>query len=341
MGHPEIENRTPFAAEALFMQDEEGRALVVPVVKATYAIGRGKLQLADHQRPVNGAGEFWGEPGQSSYKYEPEVAFVKPATDVALLGHGYPPKGVATELLVTLRVGPLEKRVRVIGDRHWTKSVVGTTASKPTPFERLPLVWERAFGGWDRSNADPAKHAFEPRNPVGTGFRSKHGRFEEGTRLPNLEDPERPLKSHGDSPPPAGFGFIAPHWQPRARFAGTYDDAWSRQRKPLLPMDFDRRFFNAAAPGLVAPGFLRGDEPVAVENASRVGTLRFALPGVPAPAARVRMRTGEQPSVPTHLDTVIINTDEEVVFLLWRAHVVVRGGPHRVGTIELLPGAAS
>jgi hypothetical protein len=335
MGYPEIENRTPFTAEALFVLDEEGCTLVVPVVKATYAIGRGALTLAETQTPLDLAGTYWGDPERSSYRYEPETAFFKPATDVALVGHAHPPRGIATELAVALRVGRLEKRVRVVGDRRWTKSVVGITATKPEPFERMPLVWERAFGGWDRSHADPARHTFEPRNPVGTGFRAKHGRFEDGVRLPNLEDPDRPLKSHGDAPPPAGVGFTAPHWQPRAGFGGTYDDAWAKRRKPLVPSDFDRRFFNAAASGLVHAGFLRGDEPVIVENVSRRGTLSFTLPRVAAPDVRLRLRRGEPLRAPTQLDTVIIDTDEDRVFLLWRVPLAVRGGAHRVAAIEI------
>jgi hypothetical protein len=61
----------------------------------------------------------------------------------------------------------------------------------------------------------------------------------------------------------AGFGFISPHWQPRAGLAGTYDASWQASRAPLLPVDFDRRHLNAVSPGLVAPGYLRGGEPPA------------------------------------------------------------------------------
>ena len=42
---------------------------------------------ASFGRSVSLAGQLWGEPGKSSYKYEPECAFIKPATDVVLIGH--------------------------------------------------------------------------------------------------------------------------------------------------------------------------------------------------------------------------------------------------------------
>ena len=328
MSHPAVTNTTPFAFELLFLADEEGRPLLVPVVMATYTIcPPGELLLAEEPTPILIAGEFWGEPGQSSYKYEPQFAFMKPATDIVLIGHAHAPKRGATEVNVALSVGSLEKTVRVVGDRLWVKSTFGASMTDPKPFDRIPLIWERAFGGWDRSHSDPAKHTFEPRNPVGTGIRQKHGALKEGIPLPNLEDPRKPLRSYGDTPPPAGFGFTSPSWQPCASFAGTYDDAWMKQRMPLLPKDFDRRFFNAAAPGLIAPGFLKGDELVVVQNASPGGRVWFNLPALPSPQCLVQLAGRPDQSLQTQLDTVIINTDEMRLFLIWRAHLVLRTGP--------------
>jgi len=284
---------------------------------------------------MNPAGEYWGCPGKSSYKYEPDAAFVKPSTDVVLIGHAYASHAGIKEMLVSLQVGPLKEIVKILGDRVWGKVLGMKMMTNPVPFERIPLIYERAFGGWDRSHSDPAKHAFEPRNPVGTGFRSKKGNFEEGIRLPNLEDPKHPLRSYGDTPPPVGFGFISPNWQPRASLAGTYDEKWMKERMPLLPADFDRRFFNAASPGLVAAGYLKGNEPVLIENASPSGRLMFNLPGVLPPKVHVELRGGVHHDLTANLDTVIINTDENLLFLIWRTHLVVRRGPQDVVAIQV------
>src|SRR5205823_8308607 len=100
--------------------DEELRPLVVPVVKATFDIGRdGRCARAEEQLPLNVGGEPWGDPETSSYKYEPEVAFMKPATDVVLVGHAYAPRAGTTELRVAFRAGPLTKEAVVFGDRTW------------------------------------------------------------------------------------------------------------------------------------------------------------------------------------------------------------------------------
>lgn len=333
MGHPTLENETPFAFDMMGLADEEGRPLLLFVVKATYSFTDSGLKLADAQVPVKWGGEPWGKPGESSNKYEPETAFIKPATDVVLLGHAHAPQKGATEGLVALQVGPLKKAVRVVGERTWYRSMGHIAATKPLPFDKLPLTWERAFGGWDRTDA--AKPAFEPRNPVGVGFRASPRHFQEGLKLPNLEDPAEPLREFGQRVTPVGVGFTSPNWQPRAKYAGTYDEAWNKTRKPLLPKDFDRRFFNAAAPGLVAPGYLKGDEPVIITGVSPKGRLSFSLPGQAAPVVTVELAAAEDATPQLHLDTVILDTDEEHVLMLWRGHLVLEEGIHEVLGLRL------
>jgi hypothetical protein len=324
MGQPGIENQTPFAFEPLFMADEEGRPLLVPLVKASYDIAGRDLTLAPEQEAVNPAGVPNGDPAETSYKYEPECALPKLSTDVVLVGSAVAPKSGTREMLVAFQVGTLRKGVRVLGDRVFVKGAVGVAMTNPVPFERVPLRWERAFGGWDRSHPEEKKHSFEPRNPVGVGHRGGGSRFEEGLPCPNLEEPTRPFKGWGDHPPPAGFGFTSPSWQPRAQYAGTYDESWEKTRAPLLPKDFDRRYFSAASPDLVAKGFLRGDEAVVVSGVSKEGGVSFKLPGVRPPRLTVAHAGRKDQAVPLNLDTVIVDTDESKVFLFWRGQVVVK-----------------
>src|SRR6185312_14533064 len=90
-----------------------------------------------------------------------------------------------------------ERSVAVIGDRTWKRSLLGVAPGEPAPFERMPLVHERAFGGPTYAQ-----------NPAGTG--------QGGSPLPNLEDPDRPLATPTDSPPPACFAPVSPLWRARA-----------------------------------------------------------------------------------------------------------------------------
>lgn len=333
MTHPDIVNRTVFDFQPLPLSNENGQPLMCAVVKATLSLASGRFD-PELQMSILPEGECRGDPLTSSYVYEPEVAFTKHTTDVVLIGHAFSNNRNTRSCDVVLRVGDdLEKTVRVFGDRVWKKRLGIVDMTNPEPFEKIPLTYERAFGGWDAAEPDPMTSRFEPRNPVGVGFKRKE--WEEGMPLPNLEDPKRPLKMYGDTPPPAGFGFISPNWQPRAQYAGTYDEKWEKERAPLLPEDFDLRFFNAASPGLIAPEYLKGNEPVFIENASPNGTLSFNLPGVQPPKICVQLRGREDAHLQTNLDTVIINTDENLLLMLWRTNLVLRNGPHDVVAIEV------
>lgn len=332
-------NETPFTAQELFLADEDGRDLLVVVVKATYAAAPGRpLTLAEEQALVDVAGTYYGDPETSSMRFEPEVAPVKLATDVVLVGHAYPDRPGARQVDVGFQVGPVRKVIRVFGDRRWYSRMGFFRMSEPEPFACIPLVYERAFGGWDCTAADPEKHRVERRNPVGVGFRTGLlAECAEDAPLPNLEDPQHPIRDFKDRPPPAGFGFIGPHWEPRVRYAGTYDEAWQKTRMPLLPKDFDRRFYNAAPPGQVTAGYLQGDEAVVVANASPGPWLQCCLPGERPPRLTVVQQGAEDLNPEAHLDTVILDTDAMQVRLLWRAHVPLPRGPHAVRTIRVEP----
>ena len=127
-----------------------------------------------------------------------------------------------------------------------------------------------------------------------------------------------------------GFGFTSHNWEPRRFLAGTYDEAWEKKRSPLLPKDFRREYFSAASAGLVAPGYLGGGEPVRATNVAAEGVLRFELPGLAPPVCLVSLKHGGDERVETRLDTVILNTDERKLILLWRSFLALREGPHDV-----------
>jgi hypothetical protein len=337
MPHFEVHNHTRFAYESLVLNDEEGMPQFVPLVQATFAIDPvgGALSLLEEQLPIDVGGQWYGDPATTSVKSEPQIAFLKLATDVVLHGHACATQANTTQLRVGIRIGSLTKLVRVVGDRFMVRRGGAVSATEPRPFEKIPLIYERAFGGWDRRSADEREHRCEARNPVGVGFRIAALDIDDQTALPNIEYEDQPLRAWGDTPDPAGFGFMAPNWQPRAAFAGTYDAAWDTQRKPLLPLDFDRRFFNAASPGLIAPSYLRGDESVVVIGASTHGRVAFDLPGVAPPECVVEVRGRRRISLMTVLDTVVIDMDELSLSLTWRAHLPLRNGPHDVLRVAL------
>jgi hypothetical protein len=312
----QIKNRTRLAATLYALPDPAGVDTLFAVVKGTYTLAP-RVEEAEEQTPVVMADRFFGDARGTSVAEPGDVSLAKPGTDVLLLGHAYGPGGrAAAHAEVSLRLGPIEKRVSVFGDRRWGGTVL-TRISNPEPFEKVPLVWERAFGGTE-SSGEPPRVDGEERNPVGAGFRSRaSGRKLEGLLLPNLEDPAHLISSPGDRPAPAGFGPIAPHWKPRPKYAGTYDAAWQKSRAPYLPDDFDPRFLMVAPEDQQVRGYLRGGESVEIAGATPSGVLRFALPSRRVDVV-FRFDSGEERRT-ANLETVILRPDEKKVVLVWRA----------------------
>jgi hypothetical protein len=315
----QVENQTPFVPAMFVLPGLSGIDTVYVTVKATFEIGQGKVRVAEKQASLIPADVYWGDPAQSSLKYAGEVHLCKPATDVVLVGEAYAPGGrPVPHFGLSLAVGKLKRVIHVFGDRTWKSGALGLTASKPAPIAKMPLRFERAYGG--RHDVGEGRFLAEMRNPVGVGFLGKRSVSDmKETPLPNLEDPRHAIVSVSDHPMPAGVGYVAPAWQPRMSFAGTYDEAWRKKRAPYFPTDFDPQFFLAAPPDQVYPGYLQGGEPVEIINGAPEGVQRFKVPeclfdvevSIAGEAHRPQLR----------IETLLLEVDQGRLSILWRGAV--------------------
>ncbi|MBL0726383.1 DUF2169 domain-containing protein [Piscinibacter sp. HJYY11] len=316
-----VANQTPFSADHGWVMDKAGNKIWLVVVKASFDVQPdGRCCFAAEQVPVLQVAQPYGEFGQSSLRYETDLAGVKATTDVLVRGDAMAPPGrLATSVEVSLTAGHIDKRLRVTGDRRWERGPMGLKISEPEPFERMPVVYERAFGGWDRSAAKPEDHRLEERNPVGTGFavRDEHC---DGLPLPNIEYPDQLISGWKDHPAPAGFNAVDVAWLPRRALAGTYDEKWRRTRFPLWAEDFDPRYHNAAPADQQAAGFFEGGERIQVTGMSERGTLAFDLPRLKF-AFRTRFGS-ERIDQDGQLCTVLIEPNEHRVSLAWQSALV-------------------
>ena len=309
----QVDNRTPFAAERGWVRDRNGAEVWLVAVKCTFDIRPdGSTEVSSDQPPVLRVPEYNGEPGQSSLRHEADLVLSKTTTDVTVNGHAYASDGRPVERMEAgFRVGPVQKIVRVSGDRAW--GAIGPSA--PRPFTKMPLVYERAFGGVDQ-RSDRQDRDWDWRNPVGTGFAASREHLG-GVALPNIEYPNDVVTAWDDRPRPAGFGPVGSHWQPRVGFAGTYDERWMKGRRPLLPEDFDERFFQCAPHDQQAPEFLRGGEPVVLHRLTPGGDLRFLLPRIYL-GFDTRFLDGSREIHKTRrLHTVTLEPDFPRVSLVW------------------------
>jgi hypothetical protein len=146
--------------------------------------------------------------------------------EVVLVGRAYAPTDVPVEESeVTLAVGDEARTVRVVGDRVWDCRGDTPRISAPEPFTTMPLTFDRTFGGSVRVEVDDGAFVLVPdaQNPFGKGFDATaqvmglasalgcpagYPRWDETRHLPNLEDPEAPIRRWDDAPAPHFFGAI-------------------------------------------------------------------------------------------------------------------------------------
>lgn len=155
-----------------------------------------------------------------------------PNAGVVLFAHACAPQGrpvpaLSARLALFRDRGLIDKTVHVFGER------TANAPQHPRPFERVPLVYERTWGG--PSSDD---------NPVGVSAG--------GSSLPSICDPTNATRA-------VGFGPVSRQWPARKRLLGSTDLA--RIEAPITdyPNGFDFRYFNPA-PADQQIEYLRGDE---------------------------------------------------------------------------------
>lgn len=313
-------NATKMQAGYTLGMQPDGRELLVVVVKGTFLIPRPgqPAELAPDQEKLVEADVFTGEPGFSAPLYESDYAPRKPRCDVLLNGSAYAPNGYPTERVrVGIRVGSMTKVFDVVGNRVWQEVMATVTSSRPEPFTVMPISYDNAFGGMDNSHPDPARHRTFLANHAGKGFfHNLDTHVYSGKPLPNTEDPHEPITTPNGKYRPQAFGPVGRAWDPRPRFAGTYDQNWIDNVFPFLPADFDERYYQAA-PADQQIDYLRGGEQVTLYNLMPQERVDFRLPTVSFPV-RFYLKNGEESEESAVTDTLIIEPDQKRFMMVWR-----------------------
>jgi uncharacterized protein YjbI with pentapeptide repeats len=215
------------------------------VVKGTFdAVAQGPARWAEPQVPATGE-LYWDDDAECSLRAPSDLTLFKSCGEWFVTGKAWTPGGrPATSVPCSFRLGAAEKSFAVIGDRRWVGELV-PAMSEPEPFTEMELRMERAYGG----------PGYAP-NPYGRGREPRGGEVE----LPNLEQPRDLVRAPSSAPEPVVTGPLPVTWPERARFGGTYDAKYMRERWPWLPSDLDWRFFLEAPPEQRIEGFFAGNE---------------------------------------------------------------------------------
>jgi len=262
------------------------------------------LAAAPRLWPEKALWQFWATRPEAEMPLDD--AMVRTRAQFLVAGAAFPHGTDGRSCAVAAQVGTLRKTLVVHGDRFWDGDRPGAAAE----FARMPLRWDRAFGG-------PAFAA----NPLGKGAAPVELGGARFHPLPNIERPEAVLSSRQQQPAPAGFGPIEQTWPQRAQWRGTYDDAWLRKEFPAIASDTDWRFFNAAPEDQQQAEAFRGDESYAFHNMHpEHALLEGRLPGLRA-RSFVTHRVGGQEKfkeVPSRLNTLWFFPEDGKIILAFQ-----------------------
>lgn len=254
-----------------------------------------------------------------------------PHCEVIVLGHVHAPAGRTTQSQrVTVTLGGHARAIDVHGDRRWTRTATGWAIGPAEPYTRMPLVWSRAFGGSTRARLDPQGHldVADEVNPEGRGFDGRdramataaglhcapgYPVIEADDRLPNLEDPDAPIRARGDAPAPVCWSTV-PAQMP-IRFARVLTLARARGIAPPTPSG-PQSPRARCHPDLLIPT-PQAAMPVELRGLSPGGRITFALP---SDDVAMDYQVGERRGTRTlRLARVLIDADEGRLELVYVA----------------------
>lgn len=330
-------NHTPFPADTWETTAHTDQHYMSAVCRIKY-----KFNLTDKQGiwnliPDTDQGElfdediFYDDNNDEQVRYPSDYVPHKSGTDIILNGAARtssPQQTWTCNLSVYSSTNQrlLDKSLRVWGERFWRRQAITgfwklDTTAKAT--DNIPIRYRYAYGGeiTITDGETTTILAREEENPIGCGILHKkhHDKITPAPQIEAFDDPiQKPYRSYT----PQGFGALNRTWGQRLIYSGTYDEAWLENRHPLLPRDFDERFYHSANPDMILHDYLPKSAKIQLTN---------LLPGEPVQSVYVpsidliaRFTTNSAIVDKTmHIDTVLLDIESDDwndhrVYITWR-----------------------
>jgi hypothetical protein len=268
----------------------EGQLHVTVIVKSTFAFAQDAAMTRAPPQPILRAEVHHGKHPTRSVQFTSDLVPYLPQADVLFTGHAHARAGgVVQAQLVRLEIfdgagaQPLLNKALLVQDSKG--------------FDRMPLVYERAFGGLGSQD-----------NPLGTGALA-------GSPEPNIVNPMDPRRV-------ASFGPIGRIWPARKRLLGKTPRSAIDAAVVELPRSFDWTYYQAAPPEQRID-YLQGDEWILLEGLHpTMSRLQMQLPGARGLAwidGLADFGVPEGHEVILNADTLRIDGDEQRCTMVWRA----------------------
>ncbi|MEZ4302564.1 MAG: DUF2169 domain-containing protein [Polyangiaceae bacterium] len=276
-------NRTPLHSAIVPNADDDDGIVALFLVSATFNLLADPLRFAVEQRPLQ------------LIPHPPEVGdhyLTKAGASVTATGHVYAPNGLAPAAEAKLAVGDRVLSVAAFGRRVWREDPSGAiVATAATPFDRLPMTWENAYGGAVIAPARLLKNelgeeAILPEHPEafventdGIGFYTEApGAI--GEPLPHLEDPDRLIRKWDDRPDPVCFAPYPMYGGMRARYVADKGVVDFSRHPHLLSRAAPLTTFSEVPPGTrIALSGMRAGQQILSFEVPRAPVLVDALIG--------------------------------------------------------------
>lgn len=328
----ELINQTPLSATALPHTDHNGRSGILIVAKGTWQLRSGKLAAAEHQAGLNKKqvmlrlGDIVQDELQRKVlkdRLDDEITWLdhdlsppKPACDVIVAGYVTPPANYREASIdAGIRIGSHTVSLRAHAPRYWEAGLIG---AKPKPIApsiaRMPLTY--ALADW--TSGFPAE--IKPDTLA---------------LLPWIEAVDSPAQYRKHASKSAGFGFWPENAAHRLPLAGTYDDAWKQKRSPLLPADFNPRFYNAAHPDLQLPTAPKAGTPIRLVHLAVEQVIDTVMPALSLVVQGTDAAGSTAAPTSMKADTLIIEPEHDRLCVVWRALLPAGMGAKAIRNLRL------
>ncbi|MCZ8502749.1 DUF2169 domain-containing protein [Vibrio lentus] len=309
----DIENHPELSIKGRFQRDHNGNEVWIVVGKRSWqlvgSVWKEQEEVEIYDDPV-----YLGEVGLSAMKADQEFSVVKTNTDVLIFGkaRSYAKKAVTYHECRLLIDGHIDKTISVLGDRQWIEHGGSVTLSKPLPFVEKEIDFSCAIGG-------------DLRNRLGGGIADTKGELLK-QKVPSVFYPTEDWSATPKNTRVAGFGPLAPFFGARQQYAGTFDDDWLENRKPLYPVDFDQRFYQSAPLDQQCKGFISGGERLMMSGFCHNDALSFRFPKEMYVAEAQFKNANYQVDMP--ISTVFIDTEARILSISYSAAFPCQGEEH-------------
>lgn len=317
----DIEQHPTLAIKGRFQRDENGHEVWVVSVKRVWSFTQQQWLAADdieiYDDPL-----YAGEPGFSALVHDHEFPIYRQNTDVIVSGkaRAYAKRPVTSMECRVLLDGHIDKTLVVQGPRDWIEHGGSVTVSLAKDFVTREMDYRFALGG------------DEARNRLGGGVASNN-RDLLNQAVPSVFYPKEDWGADTKKVRVAGFGPLPPFFQQRYQWAGTFDEQWQESRRPLLPLDFDRRYYQCAPEDQQCKGYLQGGERLMLSGFNHDDILSFRFPKQRYLASA--HFNDEVLQQPLELYTVFVDTEQQTLSLTYTTSFACQSKEHLLKNTEI------